>query len=270
MKPAPISPAMLPNRARVTGLLAIPALLLTGGCLGEPASTRLRVIVPTEAGGGYDFTARTLAITLRETGLAGEVEVFNLTGGMGTVALTRLVHESGNDGLLLQMGLGLVGSLHTGSAPVRIDDATPLARLVDEPGTIVVADASPYRSFEDLLDDWRRGRLTAGIGSLPGGPDYLALMMTAEAVGIRPSEVTFDYYDGGGGLLAALLGGRADVIVSGLGELRHAVAAGELRVLAVTGSERVAGIDAPTLRECGYDVEMTNWRGLLAPPDLAP
>ncbi|TDC09167.1 tripartite tricarboxylate transporter substrate binding protein [Streptomyces sp. 8K308] len=227
-------------------------------------------MVPTVAGGGYDFTARTLAVTLRESGLAGDVEVFNLTGGMGTVALTRLVHESGNDELLLQMGLGLVGSLHTGSPPARIGDATPLARLVDEPGTIVVAASSPYRSFDALVDDWRRGRLTAGIGSLPGGPDYLALMLTAEAVGLPADAVAFDQYDGGGGLLAALLSGQADVIVSGLGELRHAVAAGELRVLAVTGPRRSPGIDAPTLRECGYDVEVTNWRGLLAPPDLAP
>jgi len=39
-------------------------------------------------------------------------------------------------------------------------------------------------------------------------------------------------------------------------------------VLAVTGAERVAGLDAPTLKESGVDLEFTNWRGLVAPPGL--
>jgi putative tricarboxylic transport membrane protein len=47
------------------------------------------------------------------------------------------------------------------------------------------------------------------------------------------------------------------------------VKAGKLRPLAVTGAQRVPGLDAPALKEAGLDVEFVNWRGLVAPPGLS-
>ena len=37
----------------------------------------------------------------------------------------------------------------------------------------------------------------------------------------------------------------------------------------MSGSERVEGIDAPTLSEAGIDLTFTNWRGILAPPGIS-
>ncbi|GAB3109759.1 tripartite tricarboxylate transporter substrate binding protein [Streptomyces calidiresistens] len=251
---------------------AIACLLLVPGCAtGSPPPEPLRLMVPTPAGGGYDFTARSTAVALRDSGLVEDVEVFHLTGAAGGVALTRLLHEGGNDRLLLQMGLGLVGSAQVSGGSGgsgAIADATPLARLIDEPEAVVVAGDSPHTSLSELLADWRRGTLAAGVGSHPGGPDHLALMLTAEAAGLEPVEVVHERYDGGGELLAAVLSHRVDFAMTGISEFRHAIAAGELRVLAVTGAEPVDGIDAPTLRQEGLDLEVVNWRGLLAPPGL--
>ena len=42
-----------------------------------------------------------------------------------------------------------------------------------------------------------------------------------------------------------------------------------MRLLAVTAAQRVPGVDAPTLREAGVDLQFANWRGLVAPPGLA-
>ncbi|MDK1476790.1 tripartite tricarboxylate transporter substrate-binding protein [Streptomyces sp. 549] len=246
--------------------------LLLSGCASGPAQPDpLRLMVPTPAGGGYDTTARVLALTLEESGLSGEVEVFHLTGQAGTTALTRLVHEKGNDRLLMQMGLGLVGSSLTTGTPSDIGRATALARLVEEPEVVVVPADSPYRTLDDLVGAWKTAPgLRAGVGSHPGGPDHQALMLIAEHVGLSPADVPFGRYDGGGELLAALLSHKVDFAVTGSAEYRHAIAAGRLRVLAVTGAEPVAGITAPTLRQAGYDLEVVNWRGLMAPPGLTP
>ena len=56
--------------------------------------------------------------------------------------------------------------------------------------------------------------------------------------------------------------------MSGLGEYKDQIQAGQLRVLGVTSAERVDGFDAPTLTEQGVDLEFTNWRGLVAPPGI--
>jgi putative tricarboxylic transport membrane protein len=40
-------------------------------------------------------------------------------------------------------------------------------------------------------------------------------------------------------------------------------------VLAVSGDKRVAGVDAPTLKEAGINLTFANWRGVLAPPGIS-
>jgi putative tricarboxylic transport membrane protein len=44
-----------------------------------------------------------------------------------------------------------------------------------------------------------------------------------------------------------------------------------MRVLAVSGEETVdvGGTQAPPIKQEGYDVVLTNWRGIVAPPGLS-
>lgn len=69
--------------------------------------------------------------------------------------------------------------------------------------------------------------------------------------------------------MAALLGNQVTCGVSGWGEFAEQVAAGNLRVIGISAPERVAGIDAPIIREQGLDVELLNWRAVFAPPEIA-
>ena len=39
-------------------------------------------------------------------------------------------------------------------------------------------------------------------------------------------------------------------------------------MLGISSASKVEGIDAPTFREQGLDVELANWRGVIAPPEL--
>ncbi|MFH8883004.1 Bug family tripartite tricarboxylate transporter substrate binding protein [Streptomyces californicus] len=249
-----------------------PPLLSTGDGSGTGTQIPgLRFMVPNTPGGGYDITARTLAKNAEDAGLTHNIEVFNLPGAGGTVGLTRLVGEHGNGKLALSMGLGVVGAVHTNKAPSTLADTTPIARLTEEPDIVVVAEDSPYRTIADLLAAWKKdpARVPVGGGSSPGGPDHLAPMLMARAAGIAPKTVNYVPFDGGGELLASILGNKVGFGVSGLGEYRDQIEAGELRLLAVTGPQRVPGLDAPTLREAGLDTEFTNWRGIVAPPGLS-
>lgn len=231
----------------------------------------LRFMVPNTPGGGYDITARTAAKNAEDAELTHNVEVFNLPGAGGTVGLTRLVGERGNGRLAMSMGLGVVGAVHTNKSPKTLADTTPIARLTEEPDIVVVSKDSPYKTIQDLLAAWKKnpGKLPVGGGSSPGGPDHLAPMLMAQAAGIAPRTVNYVPFDGGGELLASILGNKVAFGVSGVGEYLDQIKAGELRLLAVTGPKRVPGLDAPTLREAGLDTEFTNWRGIVAPPGLS-
>ncbi|MFD9863107.1 Bug family tripartite tricarboxylate transporter substrate binding protein [Streptomyces alboflavus] len=253
-------------------VLVGPPLLTTGS--GDDTGTKipgLRLMVPNTPGGGYDITARTAAKNAEDAGLTHNIEVFNLPGAGGTVGLSRLVGEHGNGKLAMSMGLGVVGAARSNHAPKTLADTTPIARLTEEQDVVVVSKNSPYKTIGQLVEAWKKkpGKMPVGGGSAPGGPDHIAPMLMARAAGIPPKDVNYIPFDGGGELLASILGSKVAFGVSGVGEYLDQIKSGELRLLAVTGPKRVKGLDGPTLKESGYDVNFTNWRGIVAPPGLS-
>ncbi|MFG1926056.1 Bug family tripartite tricarboxylate transporter substrate binding protein [Cryptosporangium sp. NPDC048952] len=243
----------------------------SSGSSGKPVSG-LRILVPNSPGGGYDTTARTIAKVMEDGRIASGVEVFNLSGAGGVVGLQRIVNEKGNGKLVMQMGLGVVGSSYTQKSPAKLTGTTPIAKLVEESGAIVVPKNSPYRTIGDLVAAWKADpkKIAVGGGSSPGGPDHLLPMQLAKAVGIDPKQVNYVSYDGGGELLPALLGSKIAFGASGVGEFVDQIEAGQVRVLAVTSEGRLDMVkDVPTLKESGIDLIFTNWRGIVAPPGIS-
>lgn len=253
------------------------ALLLATGCgvTRGPQSSDLTMLIPNSPGGGYDQTGRAAVAVLEANDITGgNVEVTNVIGAGGSVAMARLMNAEGDERTMMTAGLGVVGSLYSFGAPYKLDDATPLAQLIeDQEGVLVPAD-SPFKTIGDLVKAWQAdpSSIVVGGGSSPGGPDHLFPMQLATAVDIDPREVTYVPYDGGGPLTSALLGNKIDVGFSGVGEFAGALADKKLRLLAVSGQERLSGegiSDAPTLTEAGIDLVFTNWRGVFAPPGIS-
>ena len=238
---------------------------------GKPVAG-LRVMVPNAAGSGYDTTARTATKVLEDAKIASGVQVFNLPGAGGTVGLQRMVNEKGNGKLAMQMGLGVVGASYTSKSKATLTETTPLAKLIEEAGAIVVPKNSPYKSITDLVTAWKADPkgIAVGGGSSPGGPDHLLPMQLAKAVGIEPKQVNYVSYDGGGELLPALLGNKIAFGASGFGEFLDQVESGQVRVLAVTSEQPIEALkEAPTLKSSGIDLVFTNWRGIVAPPGIS-
>lgn len=262
---------------RLLALITVLALtVLAAGCgvtrgSDDPDKRRLRMFIPNSPGGGYDLTGRAAARAMQENHLTGRFEIRNVLGASGTVAMQRLLNEKGNDDLMMVMGLGVVGAVYTNKSEATPLKMTPIARLVEEQEGILVPADSPFKTVDDLAAAWRKdpGGVVVGGGSSPGGPDHLFPMQLADTLGIDPRKVNYISYDGGGPLTTALLGSKIDVGMSGLGEFEAQIAEGKLRVLAVSGEKRLEDIDAPTLTEAGVDLVFTNWRGVLAPPDIS-
>ena len=250
-------------------LLAL-AMLPASHAPAQPHFETLRIVAPAAPGGGWDQTARVMQQALQREGIVATPVVENVPGAAGTIGLARFVGaERGNGAVVLVSGLIMLGGIVTYDSPVTLTDAVPIARLTGEYEALAVPAASPFRTLEDLLAAFRERpeSISWGGGSV-GGSDQILAGLIAAAVGVEPRLVNYIGYSGGGEALAAILGGQVSVGVNGLAEFASQVEAGALRVLAVSSAERLPGVDAPTLRERGVDVEFENWRSIVAPPGI--
>jgi putative tricarboxylic transport membrane protein len=234
------------------------------------AAADYTIMAPAAPGGGWDQTARTMQTVLQEEGISGNVQVINVPGAGGTIGLAQFVNQSkGDPEALLVGGYVMVGAILTNASPVDLSMVTPIARLTGESEAIVVPASSPLQSMDDLVAALKAdpGAVSWGGGSA-GGTDHILAGLVAKAVGVDPTKVNYIAFSGGGEALAAILGAQVTVGVSGYGEFASQVEAGALRVLAVSGEERLPGVDAPTLTEAGVDVTLENWRMVAAAPGI--
>ncbi|GAA3580402.1 tripartite tricarboxylate transporter substrate binding protein [Microlunatus spumicola] len=262
----------LSRRRFLAGALSTTALAATGcaGTVAKPGDlSRLRVMAPASPGGGWDTTARLLQRVIRSTAIARNVQVFNVEGAGGTIGLGQLSRET-DDALLMMMGLVMVGAIETNKSSVGLTDVTPVARLLGEPEIIVAPAASPYDSLGDFVRAWKddpRGLPIAG-GSA-GGTDQVLAGLLGTAGGVDPKQINYIAYSGGGQSLAALLGNQVAAGISGIGEYGPQVLSGDLKGWAVSSEERSAQVpDVPTIKEAGFDVVVSNWRGLMTHPGI--
>lgn len=260
--------------AAVAGVM-VAALASACGVTRGGSADDYTVYIPNSPGGGYDQTGRAAVAAMERNDLTdGDFEINNIIGAGGSVAMSRLMNAEGDEHLMMYMGLGVVGSLYSNGNDVRPQDATPIAKLIEDQEGVLVPAGSPYETLDDFVEAWRAdpGSIVVGGGSSIGGPDHLFPMLLAQAAGIDPKDVRYVVYDGGGPLTSALLGDKIQVGFSGLGEFEGQIASGDLRALAVSGEERLANetlADVPTVTESGIDLVFNNWRGVLAPPGIS-
>ena len=274
------------RRVTMAAVLATALAALAGGC-GNKADTSggggsadwpqrdLRIMAPADPGGGWDTTARVMSQALTQSKTIDKgIEVYNVPGAGGTIGLSQLSSkQSGKSNQLMVMGLVMMGAIETNKSPVDLSKTTPIAALTTEPEAIVVRSESKYKTMQQLVDDMKAdpAKISFGGGSA-GGTDQILVGLVAKAAGVDPSKPKYVAYSGGGEATQSILSGSVDAGVSSVSEFTEQVQAGKMRVLAVSTAEplEVGGKEAKTLKDQGLDVEITNWRGVVAPPGIKP
>ena len=252
---------------------ALAAVLAASTCMGVAQAQEmdaLTLIAPAGPGGGWDQTARSLQAAMQKTGKVKAVTVDNIPGAGGTIGLAQFVEsEKGQGDSMLVGGLVMLGAILTNKAPVTLDQVTPIARLTGEYEVVVVPASSDIQDMNGLVAELKKdpGAVSWGGGSA-GGTDHILAGLIAQKAGVDPAKINYVPFSGGGEALAAVMGGHVSAGISGISEWIGQIQAGTLRPIAVSSPEPVAGLDAPTLRKAGIDLDLTNWRGILAPPGI--
>ncbi|MFC7619621.1 Bug family tripartite tricarboxylate transporter substrate binding protein [Microlunatus sp. GCM10028923] len=231
--------------------------------------SNLTYIAPAGVGGGWDSFAREQQQAMRTEGIVNNVQVVNIPGAGGTIGLSKFTTMTGQSTNVMATGTAMLGGIELNDSPVDLSDVRPIARVAEDYDAIVVGADSPYQSIDDIVAAWRKDvKAVTWTGGSAGSIDHLIIAALALDVGVDPAGMTFIPKSGGGEAMQTLLNGTTDVAVTGYNEIADQVESGRVRALAISAPDRLPGVDLPTLVEAGYQVDLVNWRGVLAPPGI--
>jgi tripartite-type tricarboxylate transporter receptor subunit TctC len=221
----------------------------------------ITVVVPFPPGGTADFAARPLAAHLAEK--LGKNVVVENKGGAGGGIGHAYVARSEPDGYTIMTALPSLAVIPEanrlqGKPPTyEIDQFVPLARMFADPPLLTVKKSSPWKTLDDFIGHVRNnpGKIAYGTSGYLGTV-HLAMEMFLNAAGLKMVHVP---YQGGGPAFAAFLAEQIPVIPTLESIGKGQFDAGNLRVLAQWGTERLQNFsEAPTFVEAGYPMSFTS------------
>ena len=260
------------NKREFLGLGAAAGLglALPAWAQAKPMFDTINMFVPAAPGGGWDGTARAIERAAKAAGLVGNMQFENVGGAGGMVGLARFVNQrKGQANSLMVGGSVMVGAGIANKSPITIRNVTPIARLTEEAGVIVVPASGKIKTFKDLADAIRANPKAVSVaGGSAGGTDHIILGLLIKALGRNARDAAYVAFAGGGPANAAILGGQVVAGISGYSEFEEHIKSGRMLALATSGNRRIPGVDVPTLSELGVNVTMANWRGVFAAPGI--
>jgi putative tricarboxylic transport membrane protein len=245
--------------------VAVAAAMATGA-----AQAQVSVMLPAGPGGGWDTTGRQAFQALNDAGIyTGGVNFTNTGGAGGTIGLAEFVStSSGQPDALAVFGAITVGAIELNDSPIDLSEFRPVARLTAEYLVVAVAENSEIDTLDELVAALKEnpGGTPVGGGSA-GGVDHIALALLAQEAGVPVAEINYIPQTSGAETVTAIVNGTLVAGISGTSEFAQFADQGRIKILGVTSAERREELpDVPTFQEEGYDVELANWRGILAAP----
>ena len=167
-------------------------------------------ILPFEAGGSLDTMVRGM-IPYLEQHLDTTFIVDNRPGAATQIG-TTVFHNSEDDGSYLFAGTQLYFSatMVLQDAEYSIDDFAMVNIEQFDPVTITVPKDSPFQTFGDLIEYAKEHPGELSYSTVFGGPLHLTGVLLEDKLGVKFKPV---FYDGGGEMRNALLGGHVDFMI---------------------------------------------------------
>lgn len=257
------------KRQLLLGSLAAASLSKIGSSWAQASNypnRAIHLIVPSEAGGGTDFTARTIGLKLTEL-LGQSLVVDNRPGAAGNIGVEQGVRAT-PDGYTLVMpitSLPMSPWLYSKLSYDPVKDLSPIILACAAPLIMVVNPQLPVNNVQEFIALAKKqpGQLNyANSGN--GTTAHLAGELFKKMADIKMESVN---YKGGGSSVIDTVAGRVQMYFSTIPAALPHLKSGKLRALAVTSKHRVEMIpDMPTVDESGLPgFEVVGWFGIFAP-----
>jgi putative tricarboxylic transport membrane protein len=222
----------------------------------------ITILCWSAAGSPVDLYARIMAKLLTAE-LGQNVVVENRTGGSGIIMVNTLVKAPADGYTIAANTLTLATLFSEPNVTFKPDDLQMIARSQIDPFGLIVHTSTPFKTLDQLVAFARKKPDYINIG----GPFAMSAHRVAwEAFSeVAKIRATWIPYPGGGPALVAIAGGHVDVAHTNPGNVKPLMAAGKVRVLAVSSDKRLEDFpDVPTYKERGWDVVRYQWRGIMA------
>lgn len=226
----------------------------------------VELVIPFSTGGGHYVHAQ--AIANRITPYLGKpISVVSKPGGSGSVGVTYAKDAKPDGYTMLFTGSGPNTQLqYLMDVPYKPSDFISIAKINSSANCIVVSKDSPFKTLQEFTDYMKAhpGELKySSSGTF--GATHIPIALYLRAAGAEAVHVPFN---GGSPAITAILGGQVDFGAPSTTNALPFLESGDLRVLATTDSERSEFLpDVPTLKELGYDVSYSPWRGIMVHKD---
>jgi tripartite-type tricarboxylate transporter receptor subunit TctC len=229
----------------------------------------IKLIIPFDAGGGTDLSARALQPYL-EKELGVSVVVENKPGAAGWLAWSELAGTNPDGYTIGYMNFPniIAGYLNPETKRTEsLDSYTFISNHVADTGILVVnAEDERFKDIDSFVEYAQKNELIVSSSGVGSANHFVGVQMIDQL----DTKFRFVQTDGTAEAISSVLGGHIDVLLAGNGEVMELISDGRLLPLAVFGDERIPSLpDVPTLNETmDTNIDIMLSRGIAAPAGL--
>jgi len=233
----------------------------------------LELVAGTPPGGGLDRVARALLKVIEAHGLAPRpASVVNVPGDGARRAWAFMDQYAGDGHVVSISSPNLTTDYLVGLAKFDHDRYTPIATLITEYIAFTVRSDSALRSGADLVARLSRdpAAVTVSLSTALGNINHIAFAKVAKQAAGDIRAPRTNVFDTALDVVADVVAGKSDVGVVTAASVLGELAAGRVRLLAISAPERLPGPFAatPTWREQSLDCVIGAWRGVTGPAGM--
>ncbi len=224
------------------------------------------MMVPYGAGGTTDLYFREF-INIAEEHLGQRIIIKNETGGGGLSMYSTLANEK-PDGYTVAGGMGtsLYGiNPHLNLMEQDEDDFILVRPVMEYMHVIAASKDAPFQTFEELLEYSKDNKVTYASSSTTNA--IMAELINQE----EDFELQWEAvnYSSAAETTSGVLGGHVDFTLDTITPMLGSIQSGDINLLAVIPDTKLeTHPDVPTLKELGYEFDMSAMIGIGGPTGL--